>query len=806
MKKLFIVFFLNLFVSVNLAVPAISESSGISQWSDIPHEYITDKGFARVIVELHIPDIEKLVKLSAAQRKLTKDHPEAEIIRKSAREADAALTIAINKVTSKLLNRLPQKEHLINRKYRFSPFLALDVTPQGLSKLFAAPEVKSVYPDIPVPLPLNEPSGDESLSSQDGSFSEDLSKTAMSDTVGLIGAELSWENGFTGKGWYVAIIDTGIRRTHEFFQGKHIIEACFSLLEHCPNHESEMTGTGSATHYPDIYNGYDHGTHVAGIAAGNRPDHTLSGVAKDADIIAVNVFSKFYNDECGDSLDFCIKSYPSDQLAALEFVFSLSGTVNIGAANMSLGGLRYTDYCDFEPQKKAIDMLQAADIATAVATGNDSSCQGVCSPSCISTAIAVMASTKADLKADFSNWSSTVADVFAPGVSIRSATGNLDSGYENWNGTSMAAPHVAGGLTLLRQFDPAASVATNFTRLTEKGPLITATCAGGGSKPRIHIDNFPIPNPGSLQIFIEPLEAIDAGAQWRFKETSIWLESEHIENDVPADKHVIEFREITGWIEPEEITVTVEPEELTEKTVMYNRIAYSVVPIAGPGGSIYPDNPQTVNHGETISFNITPNTGYLIESVTGCEVSLSENRFITEPITDNCTVEALFTPRYYNIKANADPQQGGITDGSGDFAYGSTITVTATPSQAYSFINWTSDMTVMSFDSSYAFTVTRNITLTAGFSPLKEEYQLTLVADPDYGGSVEGMGSYNHGDKVCISAGSNRGWVFAGWYEQGITVSGNASYEFMADRDRVLTARFKRVGLPGVLMLLLDEE
>jgi large repetitive protein len=239
---------------------------------------------------------------------------------------------------------------------------------------------------------------------------------------------------------------------------------------------------------------------------------------------------------------------------------------------------------------------------------------------------------------------------------------------------------------------------------------------------------------------------------------------------------------------------------------MYHRIAFRVVPIAGPGGSIYPDTPQSVNHGETISFNITPNTGYLIESVTGCKVSLSENRYTTGPITDNCMVEALFTPRYYNIKANADPQQGGLTDGSGDFAYGSRITVTATPNQAYSFINWTSDRTVMSFDSSYTFTVTRNITLTAGFSLVKEKYQLTLLADPEYGGSVEGAVSYNHGDKVYISAGPNNGWVFAGWHEQGIPVSSNASYEFMADRDRILTARFRRVGLPGVLLLLLDKE
>ena len=500
-------------VSIALAGPAISESGGISKWSDIPKKSITDDGQARIIVELHVPDIERLARDSAVLRKLPKEHREADLIRKSAEIADAAFSKAIDNITSKLLNRLPQKDRRVSRQYSFLPFLALGVTPDGLRQLMAAPEVKSIYPDVPVSLPIYEPSDNRSIA-------EDLSKPAMSDTVGLIGAEKAWGKGLTGEGWYVAILDTGIRSTHEFFQGKHIIEACFSLLEHCPNHESEMTGTGAAAHYPSRYYGYDHGTHVAGIAVGKKPDNTLFGVARDADIIAVNVFSKFYDNDCGEKHDFCIMSYPSDQLAGLDFVFGLSSINNIGAANMSLGGGIYTDYCDSQPQKIAIDMLLYADIATAIATGNDGNCQGVGAPSCISTAIAVMASTKNDQKVVFSNWSATMADVFAPGVSILSATGDLDNSYYNRSGTSMAAPHVAGGLTLMRQYEPAASVTTNFARITEKGPLIATTCASTGSKPRISLDNFSIGFVYPVWISIEdagmskPNTSLEFGAGW----------------------------------------------------------------------------------------------------------------------------------------------------------------------------------------------------------------------------------------------------------------------------------------------------
>ena len=69
---------------------------------------------------------------------------------------------------------------------------------------------------------------------------------------------------------------------------------------------------------------------------------------------------------------------------------------------------------------------------------------------------------------------------------------------------------------------------------------------------------------------------------------------------------------------------------------------YTVTPGAVVNGSISPDTPQTVNYNETVSFTVTPDTGYRIASVTGCGVTLDGNTYITGPITANCAVSAEF--------------------------------------------------------------------------------------------------------------------------------------------------------------------
>jgi hypothetical protein len=70
--------------------------------------------------------------------------------------------------------------------------------------------------------------------------------------------------------------------------------------------------------------------------------------------------------------------------------------------------------------------------------------------------------------------------------------------------------------------------------------------------------------------------------------------------------------------------------------------SYSVTPMVGDGGSISPEAAQLVNYGSTTSFTVTPDTGYRIDSVTGCGGNLTDGTFTTEAITEDCTVEASF--------------------------------------------------------------------------------------------------------------------------------------------------------------------
>jgi subtilisin family serine protease len=400
----------------------------------------------------------------------------------------------------------------------------------------------------------------------------------MVDTVDLLGVSDIWAKGYTGSGWHVAIIDTGIRRTHEFFQGKNIVEACFSARSHCPNNQRSMFGNGAAAHHPSMYDGYDHGTHVAGIAVGHKADGSLSGVAKDANIIAINVFSRF--SDCDGNGTPCVSSSTSDLLAALDYIYSLRGSYNIGAVNMSLGGGRYGIYCDsYTLATTTINLLRDVKIPTAIATGNDGWCGSLGAPACVSSSIAVMASTKTDQETPFNNWHATIGNLFAPGKDIYSATGDSNSSYAFWSGTSMSTPHVAGGLTLMRQNEPGASPAELLTSITKNGPSITTLCPDAGKKPRIYLKI----ETGSLQVVIEPASVREAGAQWRRMETETWRNSGDTEIHIPIGPQRVVFNRVDDWTRPRSIGVTVNTDQTTTVTGTYIETPEKPFKSPGPG-------------------------------------------------------------------------------------------------------------------------------------------------------------------------------------------------------------------------------
>ena len=211
------------------------------------------------------------------------------------------------------------------------------------------------------------------------------------------------------------------------------------------------------------------------------------------------------------------------------------------------------------------------------------------------------------------------------------------------------------------------------------------------------------------------------------------------------------------------------------------------------------------NHGDQVTVTATANTGYTFINWTedGEEVSTDEAYTFTAESERN--LRANFELNHYTVFVAADPWEGGIADGAGNYPYGIATTVTATPCISYAFINWTEDAQALSFDPGYTFIITENRNLTANFSPFKDKYEITLVADHEDGGLVKGGGSYDHSAKVTVIALPHQGWVFSGWYESGLLISKNLQYSFSADRDRKLKGRFIRSGLPGVLMLLLDD-
>ena len=74
----------------------------------------------------------------------------------------------------------------------------------------------------------------------------------------------------------------------------------------------------------------------------------------------------------------------------------------------------------------------------------------------------------------------------------------------------------------------------------------------------------------------------------------------------------------------------------------------AITPSAGNGGSISPNTAQTVHYNTAISFTVTPNPGYHIVSVTGCNGTLAGSTYTTGVITSDCSITASFAVNLIN--------------------------------------------------------------------------------------------------------------------------------------------------------------
>jgi subtilisin family serine protease len=359
-------------------------------------------------------------------------------------------------------------------RYRHIPFVLYKAGAMGVRALGAAPEVVGLQQDIAEP-PL------------------------LAQSATIIGAPAAWTQGANGSGQVIAVLDTGVDPAHAFFSapGKIVAEACFSsnvsatITSLCPEAVDATLEPGSGAACPAEVSGCAHGTHVAGIAAGDDGNGPDIGIAPGAGLISIQVNSRFDSGaESGSPAPYAA-SFPADQTRALEQVFDWRETYPIAAVNLSLGGGNFSDQaeCDQENplRKAAIDNLRSVGIATIAAAGNSGQRDAMTQPGCISGVVSVGATTDDDLVADFSNVAPFIS-LLAPGVDISSAA--LGGGVVEGSGTSMATPHVAGAWAVLRQAAPAAPVEVLLAALQSTGTPVDDQRSDGGvtGMARINLD------------------------------------------------------------------------------------------------------------------------------------------------------------------------------------------------------------------------------------------------------------------------------------------------------------------------------
>ena len=331
-------------------------------------------------------------------------------------------------------------------------FVVVTATPASLSLLRSVPGIDAISQDLRVA---------PAMTVSDKAMAADQARLASGGLLGIGGLPAA-----DGGGIGVAVVDSGIA-PHAALAGKVVKSVSF------------VTGD------PATSDGFGHGTHIAGIIAGDAPGTGTAlyktGVAPGAHLVSVRVLG---NDGVG---------YTSDVIAGLQWVVANRQLYNVRVVNLSLGH-PVAEPCLTDPLCIAVERAATAGLVVVASAGNsgkNAAGQQVLgsittpgnSPSAITVGALNTWGTVArddDTVATYSSKGPTKyelglkPDVVAPGnkiVSLEAAgsylamhypeqhvSGSGDNGYRQMSGTSMAAAMVSGGAAVLLDGAPALTV------------------------------------------------------------------------------------------------------------------------------------------------------------------------------------------------------------------------------------------------------------------------------------------------------------------------------------------------------------
>ena len=324
------------------------------------------------------------------------------------------------------------------------------------------------------------------------------SETTASPGPSLIGATALWgENLATaGQGLKIGLVDDGIEQAHPYLN-----PSGFSYPAGFPKGDTAFTTPkvivarafpSPSTHWKYANRPFDpafsfHATHVAGIAAGDHDTPTSSDGTSRISGVAPEAYLGNYKALTVPTGDFGLDGNSPEIAKAIDQ--AVADGMNV--INLSIGEP------EVEPRRdivvRALANAAAAGVVPVVAAGNDYDIAGLGSigspgnaPAAISVAASTMGNgdgTHPDHIADFSSAGPTPVslqlkpDVTAPGVDVLSSV--PAHAFEVLDGTSMATPHVAGGVALLLQRHPTWTVQQVKSALASTGDEVHPTGRSG---------------------------------------------------------------------------------------------------------------------------------------------------------------------------------------------------------------------------------------------------------------------------------------------------------------------------------------
>jgi len=311
--------------------------------------------------------------------------------------------------------------------------------------------------------------------------------TLVNRGPGLIGAPSLWGPNLStaGEGIKIGLIDDGIDQAHPYFNASG-----YSYPAGYPKGNKAYTTrkvivarafTAPGRHWKYAARPFDpvfsyHATHVAGIAAGDYGTPTAADGGDPISGIAPKAYLGNYKALTVPTRDWGLDGNSPEIVKAIDQ--AVADGMNV--INLSIGEPEAQPRRDVVA--KALDNAAAAGVVPVVSAGNDYTDGGpgsIDSPGTASAAITVAASTiggdgtHPDHIASFSSGGPTPVslllkpDVTAPGVDVLSSIPAHD--YEDLDGTSMSAPHVAGGVALLLQRHPTWTVEQVKSALASTG-------------------------------------------------------------------------------------------------------------------------------------------------------------------------------------------------------------------------------------------------------------------------------------------------------------------------------------------------